>query len=416
MNNPLENARKQLGQVAEILGFDALTIKKLSRIDRFIEGNIEIKLDNGKTKKFKAFRSEHNNALGPYKGGIRFHPGVSVDEVKALSMWMTWKTAMVGIPYGGGKGGVIVEPSSLSKRELERLSRVYIRLIAKYIGSDKDIPAPDVNTNGRIMAWMLDEYEKIIGRKDPGALTGKPLELGGSKGRTEATGLGGFYILEAFAKKFKKPKKNITLAIQGCGNVGSYFARFAYKAGYKIVAISDSRNTIYDSKGMDAEKALAYKEKNKTLVGFPAKVMASEEIVGVVTDIFVPAALENAIHENNVAKLKCRYVLELANGPTTPEAEEILTKKGILIIPDVLANAGGVAVSYFEWVQNLQNYYWEEKEVYAKLKKLMLDAYFSVEKKYAELKSVHKGINMRMAAYAIAVERVRKAMELRGEL
>ncbi len=416
MNNPLENARKQLEQVAEILGFDALTIKKLSRIDRFIEGNIEIKLDNGKTKKFKAFRSEHNNACGPYKGGIRFHPGVSVDEVKALSMWMTWKTAVVGIPYGGGKGGVIVEPSSLSKRELERLSRAYIRLIAKYIGSDKDIPAPDVNTNGRVMAWMLDEYEKIIGRKDPGALTGKPLELGGSKGRTEATGLGGFYILEAFAKKLKKPKKNITLAIQGCGNVGSYFARFAYKAGYKIVAISDSRNTIYDSKGINAEKALAYKEKNKTLVGFPAKIMASEEIVGVATDIFVPAALENAIHENNAAKLKCRYVLELANGPTTPEAEKILTKKGILIIPDVLANAGGVAVSYFEWVQNLQNYYWEEKEVYAKLKKLMLDAYSSVEKKYAELKRVHKGINMRMAAYAIAVERVRKAMELRGEL
>jgi len=416
MNNPLENARKQLRGIADILGLDAKTIKKLSQIDRFIQGEIEIKLDSGKKKKFQAFRSEHNNARGPYKGGIRFHPGVSEDEVRALSMWMTWKTSVVGIPYGGGKGGVIVEPSSLSENELERLSRAYIRLIAEYIGSDKDIPAPDVNTNGRIMAWMLDEYEKIIGHKDPGALTGKPLELGGSKGRTEATGLGGFYILEAFAKKIKKPKKNITLAIQGCGNVGSYFTKFAYKAGYKIVAISDSRNTIYDSGGIDAEKALAYKEKNRTFVGFSAKIMTSEEIIGVQADIFVPAALENAIHENNVGDLKCRYILEMANGPTTPEAEKILTKKGILIIPDVLANAGGVAVSYFEWVQNLQNYYWEEKEVYAKLKKLMLDAYSSVEKKYAELKRVHKGINMRMAAYAIAVERVRKAMELRGEL
>jgi glutamate dehydrogenase/leucine dehydrogenase len=414
MNNPLENARKQLQGIAGVLGLDDQAIKKISKIDKFIQGEVEIKLDNGKKKKFKVFRSQHNDSRGPYKGGIRFHPGVSEDEVKALSMWMTWKTAVVDIPYGGGKGGVIVDPDSLSPAELERLSRAYIQFIAKDIGSDRDIPAPDVNTNSQIMAWMLDEYEKTIGRKDPGVLTGKPIELGGSRGRTEATGLGGFYILEAFTKN--KPKKQISLAIQGCGNVGSYFAKFAYRAGYKIVALADSRNTIYDPKGINVEKALDYKDKKKSFAGFLAKILPSEDIIGVAADIFVPAALENAITEKNLDRLKCSAILEMANGPTTPEAEAELTRKGIEIIPDVLANAGGVAVSYFEWVQNLQNYYWEEKEVYAKLKRLMLDAYAGVEKKYRELKAKDKKANLRLAAYAIAVERVKKAMTLRGEL
>jgi glutamate dehydrogenase/leucine dehydrogenase len=416
-DNPLENAKKQLEETAEILGLDQKTVRKLSRIDRFIEGDIEIKLDSGRAKKFRAFRSEHNNARGPYKGGIRFHPQVNADEVKALSMWMTWKGAVVDIPFGGGKGGVAVDPEELSRNELERLSRAYIKFISPYIGENKDIPAPDVNTNSQIMAWMLDEYEKIAGHKEPGVLTGKPIELGGSKGRTEATGLGGFYILESFVKTLKKPKNKITIAVQGFGNVGSYFAKFCCEAGYKIVAVSDSRNTLYDPKGLDIAKVLSHKEKNRSFEGYKSgRILSSDNLLYLDVDILSPAALENAITKDNALKIRAKNIIELANGPIAAEAEEVLTRRGIMVIPDVLANAGGVAVSYFERVQNLTNYYWEEKEVYQKLERLMEKAYGAVMAEYQKLKIGQPKMNMRKAAYAIALRRVVAAMKLRGEI
>lgn len=416
-NNPLENARQQLLDIAKILELDKKTIDRLLKIENLVSGEISVKLDNGKTKKFKAWRSQHNNAVGPYKGGIRFHEETTEEEVKALSMWMTWKTAIVGIPYGGGKGGVAVNPKTLSKSELQRLSRGYIRLIAKAIGSDKDIPAPDVNTNAEIMGWMLDEYEKIIGRKDPGALTGKPLELGGSRGRTEATGLGGSYVLDSFVKKLKKQKKAVSVAIQGFGNVGSYFAKFVHDSGYKVVAVSDSKNTLYNEKGLDVGKAFDYKAKNDTFKGFVGgKLLPSEAVLGLNVDILVPAALENAVSEENVSKINAKNILEMANGPVTPKAEEILANKKILIVPDVLANTGGVAVSYFEWVQNLANYYWEKEEISAKLKKLMDSAFAAVWAEYERMSKTTKKATLRQAAYSLAVQKVVKAMQARGEL
>jgi glutamate dehydrogenase len=416
-NNPLENAKQQLLDIAKVLELDKKTIDRLLKIENLVSGEISIKLDNGKIQKFKAWRSQHNSACGPYKGGIRFHEGVTVEEVQALSMWMTWKTAVVGIPYGGGKGGVVVNPKSLSKAELQRLSRAYIKLISKAIGSDKDIPAPDVNTNAEIMGWMLDEYETIVGRKEPGVLTGKPIELGGSKGRTEATGLGGSYVLDSFVKKIKKQKKSVSVAIQGFGNVGSYFAQFAHAGGYKIVAVSDSKNTLYNEKGLNIAKAFEHKMANDTFKGFGGgKLLPPEAVLSLNVDILIPAALENAINEDNVSKINARHILEMANGPVTPKAEEILTAKKILIVPDVLANAGGVAVSYFEWVQNLQNYYWEKEEVYAKLKKLMDTAFVSVWTEFERLAKISKKATLRQAAYSLAVQRVVKAMKSRGEI
>ncbi|MCL4406122.1 MAG: Glu/Leu/Phe/Val dehydrogenase [Patescibacteria group bacterium] len=415
-NNPLESAKQQLLDIAKILELDKKTVDRLLKIENLVSGEISVKLDNGRIQKFKAWRSQHNSACGPYKGGIRFHEGVTVEEVQALSMWMTWKTAVVGIPYGGGKGGVVVNPKNLSKSELQRLSRAYIKLIAEHIGSDKDIPAPDVNTNAEIMGWMLDEYEKIVGRKEPGVLTGKPLELGGSKGRTEATGLGGSYVLDSFVKKLKKQKKNVSIAVQGFGNVGSYFAKFAYKNGYKIVAVSDSKNTLYNEKGLNIDKAFDYKAANDTFKGFPGgKLLPAEAVLSLNVDILVPAALENAVNEENVSKINARHILEMANGPVTPRAEEVLTAKKILILPDVLANAGGVVVSYFEWVQNLQNYYWEKEEVYAKLKKLMDKAFASVWSEFERLSKVSKKSTLRQAAYSLAVQKVVGAMKARGE-
>lgn len=416
-NNPLDNAKQQLLDVAKILELDEKTIDRLSRIANLVAGEISIKLDNGKIQRFKAYRSQHNNACGPYKGGIRFHEGVTVEEVQALSMWMTWKTAVVGIPYGGAKGGVAVDPKTLSKAELQRLSRAYIKFISPAIGAAKDIPAPDVNTNAEIMGWMLDEYENVVGHKEPGVLTGKPIELGGSKGRTEATGLGGSYVLDSFVKKIKKQKKNISIAVQGFGNVGSYFAKFAYENGYKIVAVSDSKNTLYNEKGLNIAKVFDYKAENDAFKGFSGgKLLPSEAVLSLNVDILVPAALENAIREDNVSKINARHILELANGPITPKAEEVLTAKKTLIVPDVLANAGGVAVSYFEWVQNLQNYYWEKKEVYEKLKKLMDVAFASVWTEFEKLSKISRKTTLRQAAYSLAVQRVVKAMKLRGQI
>jgi glutamate dehydrogenase/leucine dehydrogenase len=372
-------------------------------------------MDNGKTQSFKAFRSQHNDAIGPFKGGIRFHELVTEDEVKALSTWMTIKCAVVGIPYGGGKGGVIVDPKKLSASELERLSRAYIRAIAKHIGAFKDVPAPDVNTTPQIMAWMVDEYEKIIGRHEPGVITGKPLEIGGSEGRTEATGLGAFYVLEQLAKVKKLSKKKTTIAIQGFGNAALYFALFAHKAGYKIVAVSDSQGGIFkpvgsDPVGLDPEKVLAHKQKTGSVVGLTgSKSISNEDLLELKVDVLAPAALENQVTSDNVKDIKAKYILEIANGPVTPEADVVLHQKGIISLPDVLVNAGGVTVSYFEWVQNNMGYYWEKEEVFNKLKKIMDEAFSQMWAIYTS-----KKVTPRLGSYILALDRVARAMQTRN--
>lgn len=437
MHNPYKNAVRQLEQVARILKLKPEIVKKLKSPEQLIRADLKVKMDNGQTKTFKAFRSQHCNALGPYKGGIRFHPQVSEDEVKALSMWMSWKCSVVGIPYGGGKGGVVCDPKQMSPGEIERLSREYLKAIAPYIGPWVDVPAPDVNTNAQIMAWMIDEYLKLsrkgrkgrermnLGVNPMAVITGKPLELGGSQGRTEATGQGGVYILQALLAKMNsdacnlKFPQSVRIAVQGFGNVGYWFAKLAYDLGFRIAALSDSQGGIYSDKGkLDPDKVMAYKQRTGSVVGFQGlKTISNDEILELNVDVLVPAALENVISKENAARIKAKAVIEMANGPVTPDGDEILNKKGIICVPDILANAGGVTVSYFEWVQNLQGYYWEKEEVLAKLEKIMVKAFEEFWNKYAELssqKSIAKSqLSYRMAAYALAVEKVVKALEIR---
>ncbi len=419
--NPHQQAVKQLEQVAALLrdqyqdsaGFDK-AIEQLKSPDRVIEGEIEVKMDDGSTQKLTAFRSQHNNARGPYKGGIRFHYNVSKEEVMALSTWMTWKCAVTGIPYGGGKGGVIVDPKKLSPIELQNLSRAYIEFIADYVGPWVDVPAPDVNTTPQIMAWMIDAYEdylranhRPIQENTLATLTGKPLGLGGSAGRTEATGLGGFFVFEKLVEKLGLgDKKDITVAIQGFGNVGYWFAYHAHQAGYKVVAVSDSKGGIYVKDGLDPVKVLEEKEETGSLQG---QAITNDELLELEVDVLVPAALENVITADNADKIKAKAILELANGPTSPEADQILADKGVVLVPDVLANAGGVTVSYFEWAQNLQGYYWTKEEVISKLQPLM-EAAFDQMWQMKEAKQV----SGRMATYMTAVKRVVDTMLLRG--
>lgn len=436
MSNPHVNAIKQLDKVAQLLKKDypevdrfEKAIEKLKNPDKVLQGEIEITMDNGKKQKFMAFRSQHDNARGPYKGGIRFHQNVTKEEVMALSTWMTWKCSVTGIPYGGGKGGVVVDPKTLSSKELEKLSRAYARFIANDVGPWKDIPAPDVNTNGQIMAWMIDEYEKIYIQKPEAksenllaTFTGKPLELGGSQGREEATGLGGVFVLEQLAKKLKvKRNKDLTIAIQGFGNVGYFFAMHADKLGFKVVAVSDSHGGVFVKEGLDPVKTLECKKKNGgisecmcsegTCDRNLGKPITNEELLELEVDVLVPAALENVITDKNAKNIKAKAIIEMANGPITLEADQILADKGILIIPDVLANAGGVTVSYFEWAQNLQGYYWSRDEVIAKLQPLMVSAF----KQMWQTKEKYE-IDGRMATYVGAVKRVIDAMMLRGRV
>jgi glutamate dehydrogenase/leucine dehydrogenase len=424
MSNPHQNAVKQLETVAALLRdqypdktkFDS-AIEMLKTPDRVIKGELNLKMDDGSTQKFTAFRSQHNNARGPYKGGIRFHSNVSESEVKALSTWMTWKCAITGIPYGGSKGGIIVDPRKLSQDELERLSRAYVQLVAENIGAWIDVPAPDVNTTSQIMAWMVDEYEQIKAAQ-PGGLvenplatfTGKPLELGGSQGRDEATGLGGVFILEKLIAKLGKKKKNqVTIAVQGFGNVGYWFAFHAHRLGYKVVALSDSKGGIFNQAGFDPAEILAIKKKTSRLPQEKVKVITNEELLELAVDVLVPAALENVINQDNAVKIKAQAIIEMANGPITPEADEVLFKKGTVVVPDILANAGGVTTSYFEWVQNLQGYYWSKNEVVTKLQPLMEDAFERMWENYSTMK-----IYGRIAAYLTAVKRVVDTMLLRG--
>jgi glutamate dehydrogenase/leucine dehydrogenase len=372
-------------------------------------------MDNGMVKVFKGFRSQHNNARGPYKGGIRFHPAVTKDEVMALSCWMTWKCAVADLPYGGAKGGVVVGPAKLSKKELERLSRAYARAIAPIIGPKIDIPAPDVNTDAQIMAWMLKEYlktqkskckTKTQNSKLLAAFTGKPIRLGGSLGREQATGRGGVYILQALIKQLRVASCELRVAVQGFGNVGYWFAQLADDEGFKIIALSDSKGAIFSEAGFDPTKVMAWKNRTGSVVNFPnSRPITNNQLLLTDCDILVPAALENVITSNNAAKIKARIILELANGPTTPEADEILVKKNIILIPDILANSGGVTVSYFEWRQNLSGEKWSEDKVNRKLKLKMVRAFRAVWETMQQ-----KKLDGRTAAYVLAVDRVVKAM------
>lgn len=409
MNNPFESAKKQLEEVQKILKIDENIMAQLMHPKRVIEVSLPVKMDDGRTEVFTGYRSQYNDARGPFKGGIRFHPGVTLDEVKALSAWMTWKTAVVKIPLGGGKGGVIVDPKKLSADELERLSRAYARAIAPYIGPDVDVPAPDVSTDPRIMGWMLDEYEAVIGKKAPGVITGKPLSLGGSLVRDYATAQGAFYVIDELAKKYHLPK-GTRVAIQGFGNGGSFLAKILAKAGYTLVAIADSKSTLYRESGLDVDELIKHKETTGTLaqcVG--CESLPSAAILSVPTDILVPAALENAIHGDNMKEVQAKYIVELANGPVTPEADQWLFENGIMVIPDILANAGGVTVSYYEQVQNAANFYWEEEQILGMLEKTMRTAFAKVAQ-YQE----RYNTSFRMGAYALAVRRVAKAMKARG--
>jgi len=408
--NPFESAQRQLEAVSPYINVDKNILNRLMHPDRVLKVSLPVKMDDGSVRVFQGFRSQHNDAAGPYKGGIRYHQDVSEEEVKALSMWMTWKCAVVGLPLGGGKGGIIVDPKKLSKTELERLSRAYARAIASIIGKDKDVPAPDVNTDGQIMAWMLDEFEKIVGHKEPGVITGKPLELGGSKGRKEATGRGALFALVELSKRLGLDPANTRIAVQGFGNAGYFFAKLAIQQGYKIVALSDSKGGIFDNSGLDVDAVMAHKRKNGSVQNFAqAKKVSNEELLELEVDILAPAALENVITKDNAARIKARAIVELANGPVTPDADEMLHKRGILSVPDVLANAGGVSVSYFEWVQNNSGYYWEEDEINQKLQALIRDAFAQVWQIHEE-----KKVHLRLAAYIVAVKRVSDAIALRS--
>lgn len=422
MPNLFTNIPIQLKKAIKIGGFNQKIFNIFKKPNKILAFNFSIKLDNGKTKKFKGYRVQYNNALGPYKGGIRYSPLVNSTEIKTLAFLMTIKSATVNIPMGGGKGGVAVNPKKLSLSELERLTRTFTQSLAPYIGPDKDVPAPDINTNPKVMAWLLDEYAKIKGKKQLGVVTGKPLELGGSVGRTEATGLGGFYVLQELAKKLKI-KKGALVAIQGFGNVGYHVARFLHNAGFKIIALSDSKGGILDlkKKGMNPDHVMATKEKEGKIAGFYClgsvcdsinyKQITNKQLLETKVDILIPAALENSINAKNVNHIKTKYILEMANGAINSRIEKMLLKKNIVIIPDILANAGGVTVSYFEWLQNKRSEHWTEAKVNKKLKEVMIKAAQEVYKIAQE-----KNTDLRTAAFILAIGRIEKAMRAKGEL
>lgn len=402
MQNPFENALTQLEKAAKIMNLDKNFHEILKQPDRVLTVSIPVKMDSGEVKVFTGFRSQYNNALGPYKGGIRYHENVSLDEVRALSFWMMVKCATVNIPMGGGKGGIIVDSKKLSAGELERLSRGYIQKIYRDIGSDKDVPAPDMYTTPQIMGWMRDEFEKLLGHADPGVITGKAVTDGGSEGRETATAQGGVYVVREYAKKMNLQPSETKVVIQGMGNVGGFMAKLLSGDGYKIVAISDSKGGVYNENGLNLDKVFEYKKQTGSLVGFAdAQSVSNEQLLELQTDILVPSAMENQITVSNAQNIKAKFVVEMANGPTTPEADEILATRGIVVVPDVLANAGGVTVSCFEWEQNIKNERWNEQQVFAKLEPVMVQAFNEV---WETKEKYH--ITMRAAAFVKAIERV----------
>lgn len=395
----------QLDKVAKIKNFGDEFISRLRQPDRDIRISIPVKMDDSSLKIFEGYRVEYNNALGPYKGGIRYHADTEINEVKALAFWMALKCAVANIPMGGGKGGITVDPQKLSKGELERLSRGWVRKLSDILGPYKDVPAPDVNTTPEIMAWMTDEFEKVTGDKSKATFTGKPIEAGGSQGRGPATGLGGFYVFNALRAEVGLPQK-CNVVIQGFGNVGGNAARIFSEHGHTIIAVSEHKGAIMNEKGLDIAKVEAHKKSTGSLKDFAgAKNITNEELLELPCDLLVPAAFENVITEANADKIKAKAILELANGPITPEADEVLFKKGIPVIPDILANSGGVTVSYFEWDQNLKNEVWSEKEVFDKLLPLMNEAAQKTFQKAQENKT-----HLRMGAFILALERIKEKL------
>lgn len=384
-------------------------VERLRHPKRCLEVAIPVRMDDGSQRIFTGYRCRHDDTRGPGKGGIRYHPGVTADEVRALAFWMTFKCATVGIPYGGAKGGIVVDPRRLSAVELERLSRGYIRAIADMIGPDRDIPAPDVYTNAQIMAWMADEYGAIVGHPCPAVITGKPVPLGGSLGRDDATGRGGYYILKELQAARGLEPSNTTIAIHGFGNAGQHLARLAHADGFRVVAAGDSRGAIYNASGIDVEALSAHKDAGRRVGEFQGKGITNDALIELDVDVLVPAALENTITGSNAPRVRARYIIELANGPTTADADGILQKAGCQVYPDILANAGGVTVSYFEWVQNRTGYAWTLEEVHSRLREIMV-------REFRAIHALHVGrkIPVRTATYAHALNRLAEAHEALG--
>ena len=409
--NPFETARRQVDIVADLLSLDRGVREILKNPKRELTVNFPVRMDDDSYRVFTGYRVQYNMARGPTKGGIRYHPQVSLDEVRALAAWMTWKCAVVNLPYGGGKGGVICDPKHMSKGELERMTRRYASEISPLIGPEVDIPAPDVYTDGQTMAWIMDTYSMQRGYSVPGVVTGKPIALGGSEGRGEATGRGCAYVIREAAPHAGVKVKGGTVAVQGFGNAGSVAAKLLYdEQGAKIVAASDTKGGIYNSAGMNPHEIDAHKAKTGSVTGFPgAKSIGNEELLQTKCDILVPAALENQITKANASKINAKIVAEAANGPTVPEADSVLFEKKVTVLPDILANAGGVTVSYFEWAQDIQGFFWTLEEVNQRLERVMVKSYAEVHQVATERK-----VHNRTAAYVLAIQRVVDAMRMRG--
>jgi glutamate dehydrogenase (NAD(P)+) len=408
--NPFLLAQQQLHKVADTFGIDDRLIEVLKQCKKTVEVSIPTSMDDGSVRAFAGYRVTHNVSRGPSKGGIRYHPDVTQDEVKALAMWMTWKCSLMGLPFGGAKGGVVCDPKAMSLRELERMTRRYTSEIINEIGPEKDIPAPDVGTNAQTMAWIFDTYSMNKGHSVLGVVTGKPLTIGGSLGRQEATARGATFCLESALQKKGRSMEGLRVAVQGFGNVGAYFAKFIAEQGATVVAISDSTGGLYNPNGIDIAAAFAHKRGGDSISDLKGgEPITNEELIALDCDVFAPCALEQVVTEANAETVKARVIVEGANGPLTPAADEILEANGVMILPDVLANAGGVVVSYFEWVQGLQEYFWKEDEVNARLNSIITRAFNETWATYEERKT-----SMRMAAYGLAVERVAEATVTRG--
>lgn len=410
VSNPFEIAQQQFDIAAEKLGLeeDLRTVLRIPKRQLIV--SVPVRMDNGTYRVFEGYRVQYNLALGPTKGGIRYHPDVTLDQVKAMAAWMTWKCALMQLPYGGAKGGVVCNPNEMSLKELEGLTRRYTTEISIIIGPDKDIPAPDIHTDEQTMAWIMDTFSMQQGYSVPGVVTGKPLSIGGSKGRREATARGCLFTIQEACKHLGMDPKEASVVIQGCGKVGGTAARILQEAGYKIIAMSDITGGIFDSQRLNAVDVLKHVAKSGAVLGYPdAKPISNQELLELKCDILIPAAVENVITEKNAPNIKAKMIAEGANGPTTPEANKILHEKGIFIIPDILANAGGVTVSYFEWVQDIQRFFWDEDEINRKLNSLMTRSFGAV----LEMSKAKK-VDMRTAAYMLAISRVAEATRLRG--
>ncbi|MFX1391740.1 MAG: Glu/Leu/Phe/Val dehydrogenase [Promethearchaeota archaeon] len=405
-------AKKQIDIVSEKMGLSESIKNYLKKVERCLIVSIPVKMDNGEVEIFEGYRVQHSTVRGPGKGGIRFSPNVNLDEVKALATWMTWKCSLLNLPLGGAKGGVCVDPTRLSKRELERMTRRYTAEIINVIGPDMDIPAPDVNTDSQIMAWIMDTYSMNKGRAIPGVVTGKPIEIGGSVGRETATGMGLFFVIEALYNKLNIDLKSQEIVVQGFGNVGGNIAQILYEYGCKIIAVSDISGGLFSKEGLDIKNLLDWRNKGNLLKDFQNqtyKFINNEDILTIKCDILIPAAIENQITHLNAYDIKCKIVLEGANGPTTPEADEILKRKNIIVVPDILANAGGVCVSYFEYIQDIHSYFWKLERINQELKSILVNAFEEVYNL-----SIARKVTLRIASYMIAISRLAKAIELRG--